>query len=233
MIDGIIFNLIDNLQRIAEGFGDVCEDLIHLGGRLHPFLFGIAHTCRIVEIFAGAQADQTFVSFGILPIYKVHIVGCDQFDAMFMRQLYDHLVHLALFGIDGTIGSRIVRFMTLQFQIIILAKEIFEPKDGFLSLVNLTMHDMLRDFTAKTCGRGNDTFVIFFQKFLVDTWTSIEALGPGDRDHLDQVLVTLLILGQQDQMPTAQILLGMILSACMSTIAFAADDRLEDILSRL
>ena len=82
---------------------------------------------------------------------------------------------------------------------------------AFSASVNLTMHDM-RDFTIRHAGGSKHLRDIFQSSCrYVDVH---KALGPGDRDHLDQVLVTLLILGQQDQI-SAQILLGMILSACM------------------
>ena len=36
---------------------NVGEDFIHLGGCFHPFLLGVAHTVRVVEILSGTKAD--------------------------------------------------------------------------------------------------------------------------------------------------------------------------------
>ena len=73
--------------------------------------------------------------------------------------------------------------------------------------------------------------MILFQQLLVDTGTPVETLCPGKGDHLDQILVAIQILGQHDQVPTASVVLrGQFTQPAMTgTIAFASDDRLEDI----
>ena len=74
MVDGVIFYLVKNLQRIAQRFGNVGKEFVHLFACFHPFLFGIKHTARIIQILTGTQTDQTVVRFRILFIYKVNII---------------------------------------------------------------------------------------------------------------------------------------------------------------
>ena len=96
MIDRVIFYLVKNLQCIAQCFRHVSEEFIHLFACFHPFLFGIKHTGRIIQILTGTQTDQTVVRFRILFIYKVNVIRTNQFDIEFLSILYQMLIHIHL-----------------------------------------------------------------------------------------------------------------------------------------
>ena len=57
VVDGVEFHLVGYFQCVAEGFRNIRKDGIHLCCRLHPFLFGVAHTVRVIQIFTRTKAD--------------------------------------------------------------------------------------------------------------------------------------------------------------------------------
>jgi len=113
MVDRVVFYLIKNLQCIAQCFGHVGKEFVHLFACLHPFLFGVKHTGRIIQILTGTQTDQTVVRFRILFIYKVNIIRTNQFDIEFLSIFYQMFVHIHLQRITLMIGTGNSRFMAL------------------------------------------------------------------------------------------------------------------------
>ena len=106
---------------------------------------------------------------------------------------------------DGAVGVRVVRLVALQLQVIILAEQVLEPQHGFLRLGQLPLHDQLRDLPAQAGGADYQVLVIALQQLLVDARTAVEAFRPREGDHLDQVLVAILVLRQHDEVPAAAV----------------------------
>ena len=148
MVDGIELHLVCNLQGVAQCLRNIGKDSIHLGRCLHPLLLGVAHTCRIVQILSRAQTDQAVMCLGILGIGKVHVIRRNQLHLIFLGQLDQHLIDLLLLGEDGTIRIRIMRLMPLHLQIIVIAKQLFEPTDRFLRLFHMPLHNQLRNLAT-------------------------------------------------------------------------------------
>ena len=113
MIDGVIFYLVKNLQCIAQRFGHVSKEFVHLFACLHPFLLGIKHTSRIIQVLTSTQTDQTVVRFRILFIYKVNIIRTNQFNIELLSIFNQIFVHIHLQRITFVIGTGNSRFMTL------------------------------------------------------------------------------------------------------------------------
>ena len=86
VVDGVKFHLVGYFERVAEGFRNIRKDGIHLSRRLHPFLFGVAHALRVVQVFTRTEADQAVVRFRIFRVDKVDVVGRDHLDIVFTRQ---------------------------------------------------------------------------------------------------------------------------------------------------
>ena len=76
-VDGVEFYFVGYLERITQSFGDIGEDGVHLGGCLHPFLLGVAHTLGVVQVFAGTKADQAVVGLSVVGIDEMDVVGGD------------------------------------------------------------------------------------------------------------------------------------------------------------
>ena len=61
----------------------------------------------------------------------------------------------------------------------------------------------LWNFACQTGRQTAQTFVIFFQQFLINAGLGIKALPKGGRHHCDQVFGAGLIFAQQDQVVVA------------------------------
>ena len=156
------------------------------------------------------------------------VVGGDQLDVMFVCEFDHYLVDFLLFGIGGTVGIRVVCFVPLHFQVIIFSKQIFKPFDRLFRLVDLAVHDVLWNLSSQAGRTDDQIFMVFFEQFVVDTRTSVEAFGPRNRYHLDQVLITVHVLCQYDQVVTATVFLeAFIMPAVAGAIAFAAYNGFE------
>ena len=189
VVDGVEFHLVGYLQRVAEGFRNIRKEGIHLSRRLHPFLFGITHTVRVVQVFTRTEADQAVMCFRVFCVDKVNVIGRDYLDIVFTRQFQNRLVGCYLVRVYILCGVRIMCFMPLYFQVVIFSEQVLEPKNRFFGLVHPSVQDMLWNFPTDTGGAYDQVFVIFFQQLLVDTRTSVKTFRPGQRNHLDQILV--------------------------------------------
>ena len=73
-VDGVEFYLSAISSVLLKASGDIGEDGVHLGGCLHPFLLGVAHTLGVVQVFAGTKADQAVVSLSVVGIDEMDVV---------------------------------------------------------------------------------------------------------------------------------------------------------------
>ena len=112
-INTIEFNLICYFQRITQSIRNIAENLIHLGSCLHPFLFRITHTIRIIQILSRTQADQAIVCISILFVDEMNIIGSNNLDTMFMGQFNQDLIDFYLMFIYSLVGIRPMCLMTL------------------------------------------------------------------------------------------------------------------------
>ena len=112
-VNTIEFNLICYFQRITQSIRDIAENLIHLGSCLHPLLFRITHTIRIIQILSRTQADQAIVRICILFVDEMHIIGSNNLDTMFMGQFNQDLIDFYLMFIYSLVGIRSMCLMTL------------------------------------------------------------------------------------------------------------------------
>ena len=122
MVDGIIFYFIENFQCIAQSFGYVRKEFIHLFTCFHPLLFGIKHTGRVIQILAGTQTDQTVVRFRIFLVHKMNVVRTNQFYVVLLGILHQVFIHFYLHWITLVIGTGNGRFMALHLQIKVISE---------------------------------------------------------------------------------------------------------------
>ncbi len=96
MVNGICSHFIENFHCILDGFGDVGEYIVHLRLRFQPFLLSITHAHRVVDSLVCAYAYQTVMCVGIIFVYEMNIVGCDNFDVKFASNTYKFGVYFLL-----------------------------------------------------------------------------------------------------------------------------------------
>ena len=234
MVDGIVFHLVQHLQCVGQCFGNVGKQLVHFGFCLHPFLFGIKHALGVVQVFAGAEANQTVVCLGVLFVYKVDVVGTYYLDIVFLGQLQHVGIGFLLHGIGFVVGTRHSGFMTLQLQIVVLAKEILVPAHGFLGFFQLVVDNLFGNLATDTGRADNKSLMILLQFAAVGTRAHVVAFGPGMRYELDEVMISFFVLCQYNKVPAALVGFALFLvHAAACHIHFATDDWLEKLGFRL
>ena len=132
VVEAVDFHLVQNLQRVAQGFGHIAENIVHLLLGLEPLLLGIEHAVGVVQILLGREAEQVVVCLGVLLIYEVGVVGADELDAILVGELDEHLVGFLLQGECLSIGAdgRVGHLMALQLQVVVVAEHTVVPFDG-------------------------------------------------------------------------------------------------------
>ena len=222
----VILALVGDFERRGQRFGMVREERRHLFGRLEILLKRIAHTVRIVQIAARIETDQMVVRHSILGEDEVHVVRTDILDAVFGRQLQNHLIDAQLVFVDVRVLLRIARRVQLQFEVIVFAEDVLEPLDHALSLLDIVVHDSLRHFAAQARRAADQPLVVLFDQLLVDTRLVIESLGKRVGDHLAEVVIAFEVLGQQDQV-VAGLLVLVLLETVFHHVDLAAQNRLD------
>ena len=201
----IRLDLVDHLLRVGDGFGIVGKDGGHLVGRLEPFLLGVVHSVGVRHVFAGAQADEAVVGLAVLLLHKVDVVGGNQLGASAPRQLHKVRDDLLLALVDRGVGVGLVSHVTLEFDVIVVAEDALEPAHRLLGLVHPVADDELRQLAAETGRTDNQPLVILLELHLVDSRTAVETVDPRLGNQLAQILIALLVLGQQDKVPAAAV----------------------------
>ena len=232
MVDAVNLHLIQYFEGIGKCFGNIREHIVHLLAGLEPFLLGIAHTVRVVEILAGSDTEQMVVSLGSLLILEVAVVGAHQFDVKLPCHLDKFLVGTLLQLVSLAIGKQtwvIGHFMALELEIVIVAKEVVVPLASLAGSFQVTMQNLGWHLACNTCRTDDEVFMILLQIGTVGSWAHVVTIHPRIAHQLDEVLVSIIILGKYNEVITAHIALILLSvgfgSACH--IHLAAYDRLE------
>ena len=194
-VDAISLHLFDDFLRVFEYFRMVGEDASHLGGCLQPFLFGVVHSSGVVKVFTRAEADEAVVRLAVFLFHKVHIVGSDDLDAIFLRQVEENLVHFLLAFVYFGVATWFVGLVPLHFEIVVISEKVLKPLDGSLGTSHVAVHDLLWHLTCQTCRTAYQAFVVFLKEAMVDTRIVVEAVGVGDRTQLAKAMVARFVLG--------------------------------------
>ena len=203
VVDRVELDLVENFERVGQRFGYIGKDVVHLLLRLQPLLFGVEHAGGVVEVLARAQADEPVVCLGILLLDKVNVVGTNQLNIVFVGQLDEPGIHLVLQHEGLVVGPGHRRLVTLQFQIVVVAENLFEPENRLLGSGQVAGQYLAGNLSAQTGRADNQPLVVFFEFVLIGTGTRIEPFGPPFRHQLDQVVIPFQVLGQDHQVVTA------------------------------
>ena len=231
------FDLVHNFLRVGQCFRHIRKDGRHFLRRLQPLLLGVMQAVRIVHLAARAQADKPIMGLGMFLLHEMHIVGGNHLRVRLRCKPHNTLIHNLLMFIHHPIPARLVSLMTLEFQIIVIAKEILEPENGLFCLLIIVIKQRLGHLPRQTGRRNDQSFMVLLQQLAVDTGTGIETVCPSAGNDFTQVMVACLVFGQKDQVIAAGVLLVFLHQPtarriCLrhtGHIRLTAEDRLEDL----
>ena len=180
MVKTINIHLVQYLQRIGKRLRNIRKDGVHLLLGLKPLLLGIQHTSRIVQVLACRQTKQMVMSLRVFLVHEMGIIGTDQFNTVFPCQFYENLIGFLLQREGLPIGtdSRVGHLMALEFQVIILSKQVMIPFYSLTGSSDITLQDFGRYLTGNTCRADNQSFMVFLQVGTIRTGTHIIAVYP-------------------------------------------------------
>ena len=193
----IKFNLAGYFNRVFKCFGNITEDFPHLFWCFKILLFGIAHPGWIIQIFTGTQTNESFMPFAMIFIYKMDIVGCENFRVGFSCQVNQICILTFLFFIYRSISIGFIRFVKLQFNIEIIPENFFIPKYGFFCSCQIAFLHLFMNFTSQTGRRCNNSLAVFFENLMINSGTVIKTFHPSQRNQFTEVLISFFVLCQQ------------------------------------
>ena len=118
--------------------------------------------------------------------------------------------------------------VALQLQVVVVAEEVLIPLDGLLGLVVALGHNLFGHLAAQAGGADDESLVVFLQLAPVGAGAHVVADGPGARHEFDKVVIALLVLGQDDEVPAALVGLAFLLvHGAVCHVHLAPDDGLE------
>ena len=229
VVDRVVLDPVADLDRRGHRLGiRLPEDRGHLGGGLEPLLLRIEHALRVVEILSRREADQAVVRLGVVLVDEVHVVRADRADMVFRGQLPQVFVDLQLHGVGLVVRTLDGGLVELQLEEVVLAEEVLVPQHRLLGPGVVLGRNGARHLPGQAGRAADQPLVVFFQLRAIRSRAHVESFGPRLRDDLDEVVVSLEVLGQQDQVVTALVGLALlVVQAPARDVDLAADDRLE------
>ena len=125
--------------------------------------------------------------------------------------------------------------MALQLQVIVISKEIVIPFAGFTCPGDVALQNLGRHLAGNTRRADNQVFMILFQVGTVGSRAHVVTIHPRITHQSDEVLVSVIVLGEHDEVVTTHIALVLLTVAfgTSSHIHLTTDDRLEGFQSFL
>ena len=209
-----------NLPRVFKGLAAAGEQLPQLLLAFEVKLIPLeAHPVGIVHGFAGLDAQQHILHFGVLPAQVVGVVGHHKGQARLPGNPSDALVH-RLLGVDAVI---------LQFQVEVVLPEDFRHLQG-VSLGGgvVLVHQILGDGPRQAGGQGNQPLMVLPQQPQIHPRLAVKAADKGLGNQLAQIFVAGAILAKKNQVVRIIVqTVNPVLHPAAGHIHLAADDRLD------
>ena len=226
VVERELLHLVGNLDGIGQRLRTIGKQLRHLVGTLEVLLTRIAHTLLVVEQLARIQADKVVVRLRIVGLGEVDIVRANQLYAQLTRQLFQPRIGLQLLRV-GPLVPPLQRLEELHLQVVVVAKQLLKPPCNPLSLSHILVDNSLRHLASDTRRAADDILVQLREQLRIDTCPTVEmALGEAERHQLNEVVVTPLVLRQEQQV-VATLRSLRLLEPILDHIDLAAEDRLD------
>ena len=217
---------LGDADRILQRFREVPEDLRHLLGRLQVELVAVvAQPLGVVDRLAGADAQQNVVRLEVRVRQVVDVVGHDERQAEILR---DRLKA----DVDDPL---IVDALVLHLQKEVVGAEDVPIRRRRIDRPLLLLRaDPGGDLTLEAAAQANEAGRMLREQLLVDARLVVEAFRVPRGHELDQVVVPLLVLGQEHQVVrrlAGRAALGAAIAR--GDVHLAPQDRIEPALARL
>ncbi len=153
-----------------------------------------------------------------------HVVRRDDLHVVLLRQLEDDLVVDHLVVIHFPRQARDLRLVEHHLQVVVVAEHLLVPLDDLVDLFHVAGEDGARHLARHAGGAADQALVVLLQHLMADTGPVVHALDVGRGHDLDEVLVTLVVLRQQDQ-----VVIPLLLHPVVPHrhVRLASDDRLH------
>jgi len=137
----IQFASFGNLEGVADGFGHLGEQVLHLFRAAQVVSVVVhAHAIAVAEQFSGLNAKQNVLQFGIVPPHIVHIIGRHYTGASLLRKLDQAAVNAIELG----------NVVILQLEeVAILAKHIQVPCQAAFSAIRVVIQQSTGKFSGE------------------------------------------------------------------------------------
>ncbi len=209
-------------ERVPERLGRVPEERFHLLGRLHVELVGReAKAVGIQHRLPGLDAEEHLVRLRVLAGEVVAVVGRDDRDP-----------HLPAQGENSPRRGLLVgEPVVLNFQeVVIGAEEIPVPRRRAPRPVRVAGDHELRHLAPQAGAQAEEPARVPGQELLVDPRLVVKSLQVPRGGELGEVLVSLAIPHQQDQVVVRSLPVrrpGAVLPGSVRDVDLAAQDRLD------
>ncbi len=175
----------------------------------------------------GGQTDESVVCFGVVFVYKVHVVCGDYLYVVFPGQSYELRLNLFLAHIHIVVGAWLSSFVALKLNVVVVAECVFEPFYRALGTLDVAGLQQTRNFAAKTCRRYYQAFAMLCKLFFVGARMFVEALCPGLRHEFYKVFVSSLVFGEYHKVSATVVLVAAVGEGVVCHIHLAAENGLE------
>ena len=234
-VDAVLADLAGNLYRVRDDLGMVREEGKHLLFALEILLLGVVETVFLIDVLAGVKTDQMVVSRTVFLVHEMDVVGGDDLHPHLRGEVEDLLVDLLLLFIEVQGEPRDLGPVEHHLEIVVIPEQILVPPDGLPGGIEVSCQDVSRNLSGQAGGTADEIVVVLLDDIMADPrLAEVETFRVGGRDDLHQILVSLVILGKEDQMVVATMVLVLELMVIVPCdIDLAADDRLDLVVSGL
>ena len=173
--------------------------------------------------------------FGVVLVHEMRVVGAHQLHSILSGKLHHSLVRLLLererLPVSPYIG--VLHLVSLQLKIIIVAEDTFVPLYRLARSGDVAFKYLRRDFARYARRTDDKVLVITLEVGSVRTRTHVITVHPCARDKLYEVLVSVIVFRENDEMISAHVahLLHLVLFPASCDIHLAAQDGLERLLT--
>ena len=148
------------------------------------------------------------VSRTVFLVHEMDVVGGDDLHPHLRGEVEDLLVDLLLLFIEVQGEPRDLGPVEHHLEIVVIPEQILVPPDGLPGGIKVSCQDVSRNLSGQTGGTADEIVVVLLDDLMADPrLAEVETFRVAGRDDLHQIPVSLVILGKEDQVVVATMVL--------------------------